>query len=185
MKDLLRRFDNYVLKLMNSTIKNRFFDFFFPKFTNLGGGKGMTLLLVIWFLFAKDKYMKTFIIEAGLLQILTGMIVHTIKFLAKRVRPYDLLKDLNTFDIFLWDYSFPSGHTASSVSLLVVASFYYPDYILFFGIFAILMGMSRMYLGVHYPTDVLAGAFTGWIVTILGHKFISPFVLENLTKILV
>ena len=61
-----------------------------------------------------------------------------------------------------WDYSFPSGHTASSFAAAWVLYRRLPKR---FGIPALalagLIGVSRLYLGVHYPTDVLFGAVSG------------------------
>ena len=73
----------------------------------------------------------------------------TLKPLVGRMRPYDLLG----FSILvppLADFSFPSGHTSSSFAAATV--------------FAVLMGISRLYLGVHFPTDVLAGAVIGFVM---------------------
>ena len=83
-----------------------------------------------------------------------------LKPLVARTRPYDLLG----YEILvrrLGDYSFPSGHT--SASFAAATAIYAIDrrwgaaaYVL-----AALIGFSRLYLGVHFPTDVLAGAVVG------------------------
>jgi undecaprenyl-diphosphatase len=58
-------------------------------------------------------------------------------------------------------YSFPSGHTlhAVSFSMLVIAEF--PELTVLCALFTVLVAMSRVILGLHYPTDVLAGALIG------------------------
>ena len=96
-----------------------------------------------------------------------------LKPMVARTRPYDLLG----YEILvrrLGDYSFPSGHT--SASFAAATALYAIDrrwgtaaYIL-----AVLIGFSRLYLGVHFPTDVLAGAVIG----ILAAKA-AQWLLEN------
>lgn len=183
-QNIFIRFDNYVLELINSKIKNRFFDVFFPKFTNLAGVSFVILGILSMFIFANDINLKSLAVEAAVAQMLTGIAVHTIKFLAKRVRPYDLLEGLNTFDIIMRDYSFPSGHTSAAFSFTVVAGTYFPELFVFLLIFSILIGISRIYLAVHFPTDVLVGALVGTLVTMFSMAFVSPFVLEFVINIL-
>ena len=103
--------------------------------------------------------------ERGLLVLLSLALNAVIcnvwlKPMVARTRPYDLLG----YEILvrrLGDYSFPSGHT--SASFAAATALYAIDrrwgtaaYIL-----AVLIGFSRLYLGVHFPTDVLAGAVIG------------------------
>lgn len=177
-KNIFTRFDNYVLELVNTRMKTRFFDYFFQRFTKLAGVSFVSIIILLLFVFSNDLKIKAFAIELGVAQILTGMTVHTIKFLAKRVRPYDLLEGLNTFDIIMRDYSFPSGHTASAFTIATMVGVYFPDLFLFMLIFAVLIGISRMYLAVHFPTDVLVGAIVGVVITFFSKEIVSPTVVD-------
>lgn len=78
-----------------------------------------------------------------------------------RVRPYDVNTAISLIIAKPTDYSFPSGHTAAAfaaVSALLCAKsrLWIPA-----GILAVLIAFSRMYLYVHYPTDILGGVFVG------------------------
>lgn len=85
-----------------------------------------------------------------------------LKPLIARVRPYDLLG----YDVLvshLGDFSFPSGHTSAAFALAAATQFVKPKWGKAMYAFAILMGISRLYLGVHYVTDILCGALLGWL----------------------
>ena len=87
------------------------------------------------------------------------IIVYSLKYLIRRKRPYmkytTLLKDKYKPS----SYSFPSAH--ASISMLFALFIYnYTKYQLIF-LYPLLVGLSRAYLGVHYPSDVLLGYITG------------------------
>ena len=58
-------------------------------------------------------------------------------------------------------YSFPSGHTMHAVGFTIVLLYYYPEWALLVAPFAVLVAISRLVLGLHYPSDVLVGASIG------------------------
>lgn len=79
-----------------------------------------------------------------------------------RIRPYEVVEGLNRLIEAQKDYSFPSGHTGSSFASAVVCFLELPKkYGIPILILAILIACSRLYLGVHYPTDVIAGVIIG------------------------
>ena len=90
----------------------------------------------------------------------------------RRKRPFVLSKNLKSIRIGIDPYSFPSGHTtaafalAMSISLLTLS----PTIRLVFLVLAFGVGFSRVYLAVHYPSDVLAGAIIGSSFALLVHS---------------
>ena len=97
----------------------------------------------------------------------------TLKPLIGRIRPYDLNPGVSLLIDKLHDFSFPSGHTLSSfegatVLLIRDKRFGIPAMIL-----AAIIALSRLYLYVHYPTDVLAGAVLGITFGILAVSIVN------------
>jgi undecaprenyl-diphosphatase len=64
------------------------------------------------------------------------------------------------------DGSFPSGHAATSFAAATILSFAYPRFAPFLFVLAAAVGWSRVYVGVHYPLDILGGAVLGALVAI-------------------
>lgn len=129
--------------------------------TSLGNG-GVIWIVLAAILLCTKRYRKTGVAMA--VALLIGYLATNLvlKNLVMRVRPYDAIEGLVSLIGPLGDSSFPSGHTTSSIAAGFVMLKGTPRYL---GIpafvLAVLIALSRMYLGVHYPTDVLAGALVG------------------------
>lgn len=94
--------------------------------------------------------------------IFDGLLLNgVIKPLVARIRPYDLNRAVEIIVAAPHDYSFPSGHTGVAFAFAAAVRPLGKKAHRAALIFAAVMGLSRLYLYVHYPTDVLAGAFVG------------------------
>ena len=81
-----------------------------------------------------------------------------------RPRPFTVHREIAQGVAILDQYSFPSGHTLHAVTFAIVAAIYFPSLSWLVGSFAALVALSRLVLGVHYPTDVLAGVILGALI---------------------
>ena len=91
----------------------------------------------------------------------------TLKPLIARVRPYDVV-DVPLLVEKLSDFSFPSGHTLASVGAATALTLYYRRFGMAALTLAAVIAFSRLYLFVHYPTDVVAGALLGVALAFLA-----------------
>jgi len=86
----------------------------------------------------------------------------------KRRRPDDVLTEFVAFLIPSDKFSFPSGHTAAAFVMATLISFYFPEFAPLAYSVASAIGFSRVLLGVHFPSDILAGALLGSLSTFLA-----------------
>lgn len=129
-----------------------FLDYLFSSYTII------LFLFFIMILFFVKEYKQPFVISIAF--ILCAILSKFIKEIIKRPRPEIILElPITNHSVF----SFPSGHTAAAFTFAVIFSRYYPKYKAIFYSIAVLTGLSRIYLGVHYLSDVLFGAFVGII----------------------
>jgi 4-amino-4-deoxy-L-arabinose transferase-like glycosyltransferase/membrane-associated phospholipid phosphatase len=140
-------------------------------FSTIGNGVFLFLACAALYaagMFRKDNYLKSSGKEGVLALLLSSVFVHILKASFERPR---IGKGADAIDYFLQNpsvfdltgkyNSFPSGHTAASFAVAYVLAKKFPRFALFFYLIAFLVGISRVYLGSHYPTDVLAAAFLG------------------------
>lgn len=157
------------IEILNAIQKIRtpFLDTFFQIITKFGDHGIFWIAVALCFvLFRKTRKTGWMMGCALILGLLVGNL--TLKPLVARIRPYDLNPQMELLVARLSDYSFPSGHTlasfeASTVLMLRDKRFGIPALVL-----SILVAFSRLYLYVHYPTDVLAGLILGVIFGVLG-----------------
>ncbi len=91
-----------------------------------------------------------------------------IKPLIARSRPCDVFKEVDILIRHPGGFSFPSGHTYLSFAAATVICFMNKKLGILAFIFAVVMGFSRMYLFVHFPSDVVAGALLGVVVALFN-----------------
>lgn len=111
--------------------------------------------------------------------MLAALLVQTVlcnvilKNLFARTRPYDVNTTVQLLVAKLHDFSFPSGHT--SASFTIVSALYFSKDKLWKPalVLACLIAVSRLYLYVHYPTDVLGGMLTGVFSGYMGYKIME------------
>ncbi len=156
-------FEIEILKSIQELFGCGFMDFLMPKISALGNG-GIIWIVCAVLLIATKKYRRAGILI--LIGMLTGLLVGNVllKNIIARPRPcwiegtYPLLIESPT------DFSHPSGHTLSSF----IAAFTLRKADTRFGYAAIptasLIAFSRMYLFVHFPTDILAGIILAYLI---------------------
>ena len=136
-------------------------------YTNLGNG-GLIAILACVVLLILPKTRKVGL-AAGLSLLAEFVIVNLIlKNAAARIRPYEVIEGLTCITKLATDFSFPSGHTGSCFAVATVMYLKLPKKWGVTALFlAALMGYSRLYVGVHYPTDVLAAMLIAVIAAVV------------------
>ena len=148
----------------NETCKDALLDYIMPTLTEIGNGTFLFGLALITLLFkAKQKRMTGVLLMAGI--TFSYNITHIIKNIVQRPRPFLVLQDVNTI-FTTGGYSFPSNHAAMVFASAVILSKTFGKKLLFFSVAAI-GALSRVYLGLHYFSDVLVGAFIGTLIGLI------------------
>lgn len=137
------------------------------KFIASIGDFGMIWIAIVLLLMTQKgtRELSIDMLEALLLATLIGQV--TIKSIVRRQRPCQRYHLDNLLVPIPNDFSFPSGHTTSSFACATTVLFFHPMIGIIFMIFAVMMGFSRIYLFVHYFSDVIFAALLGTLVGIL------------------
>ena len=152
-------------------MQSGFMDKFMPFITKFGDhGTFWMIVAALLFLFPKTR-------KTGLgmaIAMMIGLLVCnvTLKPLVGRIRPYDLQAELGvTIQLLgerMHDFSFPSGHTIACFEAAVVMLKNSKKLGIPAMILAVLISFSRLYLYVHYPTDVIASIILGTLFALIG-----------------
>lgn len=161
----LRRMDGNVLLWIQERARLRSWNFFWIAVTSLGNAG------IVWFAISIVLLCQRRTRDAGRAALLSMGVCFLIcnillKNLIARTRPYDAIPELTTLIPHPTDYSFPSGHTTASFACAFVLIHMLPKkYGVPIMILAVLIALSRLYVGVHYPSDVLGGMAIAIIVS--------------------
>ena len=134
-----------------------------PFFTLITNEYFLYILLgiVLIYMFKKNEDTKRLAKETIIAFIICTILFVVLKLIFQRPRPFDAFNELIPLVDKPSDYSFPSGHTACA---FMVYDGLPKKYSILVFILAILVAFSRLYVGVHYPTDILAGIILAYIV---------------------
>ncbi|MCE8423189.1 MAG: phosphatase PAP2 family protein [Candidatus Methanoperedens sp.] len=151
--------DKTIFLDINHNMANPLFDFVFPPLRYLT--YIFWLSLIIYFLTRNEKKL-ALLMTVG---IIGGMVfTYPLKLLIDRTRPYDQIESTRLLTPSETDPSFPSGHTELSFLASTVVSRFHPGYSKYLYAFSFIVALSRIYVGVHFPADTIAGLIVGVII---------------------
>lgn len=178
MISFINNVDINILHFIRENFSNPVMDKLMVIITSLGD-KGFIWILVGIILLAQRKYRKVgFVLLIALL--ITSVIGEgIIKNIVQRSRAFITYPDINIIIKAPSSFSFPSGHTASSFTAAVVIGYYIKNWRIISYVFASLIAFSRLYLFVHYPSDILGGILLGVTCALLTIKLLNNVELKK------
>lgn len=106
--------------------------------------------------------------------ISSGVVCHILKYILGVSRPkYYFLHGYERFDFFNIEHkvnSMPSGHTQAAFTISILFLIYFRRYYIFVFCIAFLMGISRIFMSMHFPSDLILGAYIGLLFPVVLHK---------------
>ncbi len=180
MPEFFYAIDRWLFVLINERLANPVFDLLMPPFTDWNKtviGWGIFVLLWLLLVIRGGKRGRIVGILVVLLVVASDLISSSmIKMIFERARPCHVINGAPVVpDIHLLvpcggGYSFPSSHAVNNFALATFLSFYYRRWRWIFFTYAGLIAMSRVWVGVHYPSDIAAGAVIGALFAFLLKK---------------
>ena len=171
----LLQLDQSLFLFLNHLPHNFIINSFFALLSGVGKWIIWLILAALIFIW-EEKKDKKIILQLIIAVLLTLLIVDVgLKNLIQRPRPELVLKET----IFISDQSqspsFPSGHATIAFAAAYILSRNHKKWIFGYWLLAILISFSRIYLGKHYPSDVLAGAVIGFLIGMLSQRLIKLY----------
>lgn len=166
---------NIELKILDwfQTLHTPVLDKFMASVTKLGNAGIFWIILTVLFLLI-PKMRKTGVVMAAALIIDLLLCNVLLKNFVARTRPYDVNTGIQLLVAKLRDYSFPSGHTAASFASVTALYLSGERRIWIIAlVISCLIAVSRLYLYVHYPTDVLGGIIFGCLSGWIGYHIVK------------
>ena len=148
------------------------------------GGLGFIWIVLCLFLLCFKKTRQAGV--AGLFALVLSLIINNaiLKKLVARTRPYEVIDGLKLLTKNATDFSFPSGHSASAFAAAAAICKTQKGskwrWIVLIG--AVCMALSRLYIGIHYPSDVICGALSGTLCG-LAAAFLTDAAVKHFRKV--
>ena len=165
---LIWKYDFEILFFIQDHIRNDFLDVVVPFYTNLGDDGIIWIVLgVVMLIPKKTRKCGIMILAALLVMLLVNNMV--LKNLVARPRPCATYPEMVDLVHVPTSYSFPSGHTVSAIAVAVTVLLHHKKFGIAILTMAILMGLTRLYVFVHFPTDVYGGMIVGTAIALGVH----------------
>lgn len=158
----IQKIDNSILIYINNNLRNPITDKIMIVITSLGN-MGIIWIILSLLMILSEKYRKIGIIVLIAVLLSTILGEGILKHIVRRLRPVNEILNGKQLIAKPLSYSFPSGHAACAFASAGIIANYIKKYSIAVFTLAVLIGLSRLYLYVHYPTDVLCGAILGLI----------------------
>ena len=168
MMDTLLQIDRQLFRFLNQGLSNPLFDLILPFITDLNRKPvALVAVVLLWLLLLAKGGVRGRL--AAILLIPTIVLSDQLnsfwlKFIVERVRPCHELLDVRLLVGCGSGYSFPSSHAVNNFAAALLLSYFLPRWTWAFFTFAGIVAFSRVYVGVHYPSDVVAGAIVGMAI---------------------
>ncbi len=169
MANYIKTSDLRILFLFNQSLHCLILDILMNIITQLGSWL-FAVAVPLALLFSGADDLVSIGIRVTLVLVCSESLIFLVKRLVNRPRPFKVFDDIINHKPTNCQYSFPSGHTCAAFSLAFVLAASFPEFGLIFMILASLVGFSRIYLGVHYPTDVMVGLMTAYASFLLSTR---------------
>jgi undecaprenyl-diphosphatase len=160
--------DNTIFHFINSSLRNPFWDGFMVFLNRLPAMEIILAIALLMFIFGRKSLWRL----GGSLFIgsaLEYLSIWVLKISFHRPRPYLSLAELNLLMPREHTFSFPSGH-ATYAFMVATILFLYSKRFFWLYILAFLFAFSRIYVGLHYPSDVLVGMFLGIAIGVISSR---------------
>ena len=164
-------FEFAILDFIRNNLTSPFMDTLMKAITFLGNGGWIWIAFGVILSFIPKTRKIGFTVCLGLIFSLL-LCNLTLKPLVARVRPYEI-KEIVLIIAKPHDYSFPSGHSSASFAGAVAIFLNNKKWGIAAIILASFIALSRLYLYVHFPTDVLCGALLGSLCAVIGYLLLK------------
>ncbi|MTT33211.1 phosphatase PAP2 family protein [Terrilactibacillus sp. BCM23-1] len=170
----LHKLERRIFMRINRHFERKLINWYFRSITHLGGTTATISAVLILLLFTKESLHKASIASAFSLAI-NQIPVQFLKKIYPRKRPYLSIAGTLYPANPLKDHSFPSGHTTAVFSVITPLILFYPILSIILVPIGLSVGLSRIYLGLHYPSDVLVGIGFGVLTSLISYFYLVPY----------